>query len=142
MDIEYYKSLADKGSNAGLISMGDCYLRGIDVEQNYTEAHRLLSLAHQKGALTGTFLLGTMYECGLSVQQDIPYAIELYKQAAEIDHLYALLHLARIYRNGNGVPVGFSLAKYWYSRIMTIADDLESCAEEVKEASDFVASQS
>jgi TPR repeat protein len=142
MDIEFYKSLADKGSNAGLIYMGYCYLHGDRVEQNYPEAHRLLSLAHQKGALTGTFLLGTMYEDGLSIQQDIHYAIELYEQAAQIDLLYALLHLARIYRNGNGVPVDFSLAKYWYGRIMAIAEEVDSTAEEVTEARDFIAVQS
>jgi TPR repeat protein len=89
--------------------------------------------------MTGTFLLGTMYEEGLGVTQDITRAVELYEQAAQIDHLYALLNLARIYRNGKGVAVDLSRAEQWYRRIIAIGAELDPSVEaEIKEANDFI----
>ncbi len=143
INIAFWQVKANEGSTSGLIYMGNCYLNGNGVEQDFTEAHRLLSLAHQKGAMTGTFLLGTMYEEGLGVTQDITRAVKLYEQAAQIDHLYALLNLARIYRNGKGVAVNLSRAEQWYRRIIAISAELDTGVEaEIKEANDFIATRS
>lgn len=143
MNIEYWQKRAEEGLAAGLIAMGDCYLRGDSVEQDFVEARRLLSRAHEKGALTGTFLLGTIYEDGLGVPQDVAYAIDLYEQATRIDHEGALLNLARIYRYGKGVQADSQRAAEWYRRILLEvnkmdAEALNYWADEIKEARDFI----
>lgn len=143
MNIDYWRKKAEDGSNAGLLHMGICYLQGTGVEQDFAEAFRLLSLAHEKGALTGTFLLGTIYEDGLGVAQDMARAIDLYEQAARIDHVSALLNLARIHRHGKGVMADRRRAAQYYRRILRQAGEMEvrsrdAWAEEINEARDFV----
>lgn len=100
MDIKYWQEKADAGLSAGLITMGQCYLKGNGVETDYSKAYRYLSKAADKGSSTGCYLLGTMFEEGLGVDKDIQKALSLYESAARTNNTYALAHIARIYAYG------------------------------------------
>ena len=112
---EYFKkAIAVNSKRRGHASfyLGRMYKNGEAVPQDYARAKDLFERALKGNQYTGAFdkagwPLGEMYEQGLGVQQDYDKAIELYKQAAthaggDAD---AYMRLARMYREGRGVPV-------------------------------------
>ncbi len=115
--------------------LGHCHLIGKTIDGNpmpidYEQAKYWLEAAHSRGVGTAAFLLGTMYEDALGVEQDIPTAIDFYAEAAENEHIYAILHLARIYANGKGVPVNEEGARYCYSELLELEEKTESSIHE------------
>jgi TPR repeat protein len=96
MNIQELRRGADSGSRADQSVLGLCYLYGLDVQVDYKEAFRLLSLAGTSRAVTN---LARMYADGLGISKDMAEAIRLYKAVGKSE-FRAQLELGRIYSRG------------------------------------------
>jgi len=148
MNIQDLRKGADSGSRVDRAVLGLCYLYGIDVEVDYKEAFRLLSLAGTSRAVTN---LALMHAEGLGIPKNMPEAIRLYKTVAKSE-FRAQLELGRIYSRGIGVPADSDEALIWYSE--AAAREADDCVddpvtgafvgsgtfEEIQEAKAYVAS--
>ena len=124
MNIQDLRRRADSGSHANQSVLGLCYLYGVDVEADYKEAFRLLSLAGTSRAVAN---LARMYAEGLGISKDLAEAIRLYKAVAKFE-FRAQLELGRIYSRGVGVPTDHDEALRWYSAAAARDDD--DCVED------------
>jgi hypothetical protein len=128
---------ADAGSPVAQTVLGICFLDGTDVEVNYQEAFRLLSLAAKQGTSRSVVNLARMYEEGLGVEKDMAEAIRLY-QAVDKVEFFAQIALGRIYSRGKSVVADRAEALRYYSLATEWEDRIVDC-EEMQEAKEFVA---
>lgn len=147
MNIQKLRRGADSGNRVDQSVLGLCYLYGVDVQVDYEEAFRLLSLAGTSRAVAN---LARMYAEGLGIAKDMAEAIRLYKAVGRSE-FRAQLELGRIYSRGLGVPVDPVEAFRWYSAAAAredadCLDDPINAAfvgsgtfEEVQEAKAYVA---
>ncbi len=147
MNIHELRRKADSGSRGSQSVLGLCYLFGVDVQVDYKEAFRLLSLAGTSRAVAN---LARMYSEGLGIAKDMAEAIRLYKAVGRSE-FRAQLELGRIYSRGLGVPIDNVEAFKWYSAAAArddgdFVDDPINAAfvgsgtfEEVQEAKTYVA---
>jgi TPR repeat protein len=147
MNIHELRRRADSGSLVNQSVLGLCYLYGVDVQVDYKEAFRLLSLAGTSRAVTN---LARMYAEGLGISKDMAQAIRLYKAVGRSE-FRAQLELGRIYSRGLSVPIDRVEAFRWYSAAAAheerdCVDDPINAAfvdsgtfEEVQEAKAYVA---
>ena len=147
MNIHELRRRADSGSPVNQSVLGLCYLYGVDVQVDYKEAFRLLSLAGTSRAVAN---LARMYAEGLGISKDMAEAIRLYKAVGRSE-FRAQLELGRIYSRGLGVPIDPVEALKWYSAAAArddgdYVDDPINAAfvgsgtfEEVQEAKAYVA---
>ena len=112
--------------------VGDMYLRGVGVEQSFTEAERWISLAMEtaknfdassplraarcgmdaeKGDAEGQYNLGMCYYNGYGLPKDFDQAALWLEKASEQGHLAAKALLAQCFINGRGVKQSFVKAK-------------------------------
>lgn len=147
MNIQKLRIGADSGNRVDQAVLGICYLYGVDVEVDYKEAFRLLSLAGTSRAVVN---LAHMHAEGLGIPQDSAEAIRLYKAIAKSE-FRAQLELGRIYSRGVGIPADRDEALKWYSAAAARKDD--DCVddpvtaafvgsgtlEEIREAKTYVA---
>jgi len=66
--------------------------------------------------------LGWCYETGSGVDADRHAAIDLYRRAAEADHVGASFNLGVCYENGTGVARDLRKARRWYERAAAAGD--------------------
>ena len=147
MNIHELRRRADSGSPVNQSVLGICYLYGVDVQVDYKEAFRLLSLAGTSRAVAN---LARMYAEGLGIAKDTAEAIRLYKAVGRSE-FRAQLELGRIYSRGLSVPIDRVEAFRWYSAAAAheerdCVDDPINAAfvgsgtfEEVQEAKAYVA---
>ena len=147
MNIHELRRRADSGSPVNQSVLGLCYLYGVDVQVDYKEAFRLLSLAGTSRAVAN---LARMYAQGLGIAKDMAEAIRLYKAVGRSE-FRAQLELGRIYSRGLSVPIDRVEAFRWYSAAAAheerdCVDDPINAAfvgsgtfEEVQEAKAYVA---
>ena len=147
MNIHELRKGADSGSGVDQSVLGLCYLYGVDVQVDYKEAFRLLSMAGTSRAVTN---LARMYAEGLGIAKDTAEAIRLYKAVGRSE-FRAQLELGRIYSRGLGVPIDPVEAFKWYSAAAArddgdCVDDRINAAfvgsgtfEEVQEAKAYIA---
>jgi TPR repeat protein len=147
IDISGLRKSADSGNPAAQSILGVCYLHGIDVDANYSEAFRLLSVAKTSRAVVN---LAWMYAEGLGIPKDMAQAVRLYKAVANVE-FRAQLELGRLYSHGDEAPIDLREALKWYSAAAardennyvgdaaTAAFAGSATQEEIREAKDFVA---
>jgi len=99
---EAFHQLAQSGDLDAQTLLGEMYLDGIGVSENYEKAFKWLSSAAQKGDSQAAYLLGNMYENGLYVREDVTKAVAWYKKAAAGGDVMAQYNLALIYKDGKG----------------------------------------
>jgi TPR repeat protein len=124
MNIHKLRRGADSGSRVDQSVLGLCYLNGVDVQVDYKEAFRLLSLAGTSRAVAN---LARMYAEGLGISKDMAEAIRLYKAVGRSE-FRAQLELGRIYSRGLGVPIDSVEAYKWYSAAAAREED--DCVED------------
>ena len=135
MDIRELRQKAESGSCVAQSILGACYLDGIDVEADYQEAFRWLSMAASQGASRAVVNLARMHAEGLGTSRNVPEAIRLYKSVADVEFL-ASAELGRIYSRALGVPTDPDEALKWYTAAAEWKG-IDDC-EELREAKAFV----
>ena len=69
------------------------------------------------GSVEGKFLMATYYSNGISLKRDIKKAVRYYKEASDLAHKGATMHLAESYKYGrNGLSKNRTLALKYYTR--------------------------
>ncbi|RUM68741.1 MAG: hypothetical protein DSZ05_00590 [Sulfurospirillum sp.] len=99
---EAFYALAQSGDLDAQALLGEMYLDGIGVSEDYAKAFKWLSNAAKKGDPQAEYLLGHMYENGLYVSADVAKAVEWYTKAAQGGDIMAQYSLALIYKEGKG----------------------------------------
>ena len=132
------KPLAEKGHAKAQNKLGEMYVNGQGVSQDYKEAFKwLLKSAEQKNTKAQRLIrasyhklhkevaeqgdsyaqrfLGDSYYLGLGVTQDYAEAAKWYKKAAEQGDSVSQIILGAMYEKGKGISKDFVEAYKWFS---------------------------
>ena len=111
--VEACRRAAEQGNLGAMGLLGNMYLMGQGVPQDYAAATGWYRRAAEKGLAPAMTLLGDMYLMGQGVPQDYAAATGWYRRAAEHGDELARLHLGFAYQEGWGVPQDFVRAHMW-----------------------------
>ena len=109
------KPLAEQGNVAAQINLGNLYMKGWGVEQNYHLAQHWYLKAASRGERMAQTKLGILYYYGLGIAQDLAEAARWFQKAAESGETSAQTILGSLYASGDGVTKNPALAFYWYT---------------------------
>ena len=109
------RPLAEQGHALAQLNLGNMYVNGEGVSQNYTEAVKWFRKAAEQGIAQAQFNLGFMYEHGRGVAESDVEAAKWWRKAAEQDLGMAQLKLGIKYALGEGVPEDYVKAYMWLS---------------------------
>lgn len=106
---------AEKGKAWALTRLASCYELGSGVQENYTEALRLYTLAALRKDPQAIFRIGFFYETGLGgLLKDYAEAFKYYNVAAAESNQGAMYRLAILYENGQGCEKNYEQALKLY----------------------------
>ena len=97
-------------------NLGEMYIRGAGVPQNYKEAFKWIKMAAEQGDAAAQTDLGVMYSRGEGVPQDYIEAVKWYYRAAEQGDAAGQYNLAESYYVGDGVAQDYKEAAKWYHK--------------------------
>ena len=140
MNVSDLRKKAEAGGLAAQGILGVCYLEGIDVDVDYKEAYRFLSLAAERGAPRPQFFLARMFAEGLGIAKDFAQALRLFESAANKGEFQAQIQLGRIYSRGIGVRADPQTASRWYAEAVAQEDKIADC-EELTEAKAYLSAR-
>jgi len=113
--LETLKPLAEHGNVAAQINLGNLYMKGWGVEQNYHLAQHWYLKAAGQGERMAQTKLGILYYYGLGIDKDLAEAARWFQKAAESGETSAQTILGTLYASGDGVAKNPALAFYWYT---------------------------
>ena len=125
--LKFWRPLAEQGDAGAQNNVGNAYLEGLGVPQDFTEAAKWLHKAAAQGVANARTNLGLMYANGQGVTQDRAEAAKWWRKAAEQFHAEAQLYLGISYYTGLGVPKGSVLAYMWFN--LAAAQGLETAQQ-------------
>ena len=112
---ENFKPLADKGNAAAQVNLGNLYMKGLGVEQNYHLAQHWYLKAADQGERMAQTKLGILYFYGLGIPKDTMEAARWFQKAADSGETSAQSILGSLYAAGDGMVKNRALAFYWYT---------------------------
>ena len=83
MSVKYLTLAVEQGDPAAMNDLGDCYEKGIGVEQNISKAIALYLKAMELGEATAKWSLGELFYRGEGLPMDKEEAYRLLKEAAD-----------------------------------------------------------
>jgi TPR repeat protein len=110
-----FKPLAEKGNVAAQVNLGNLYMKGLGVEQNYHLAQHWYLKAAEQGERMAQTKLGILYYYGLGIAKDPAEAARWFQKAAESGETSAQSILGSLYSSGDGVAKNPAMAFYWYT---------------------------
>jgi TPR repeat protein len=116
LSVEAALAEAVHGSASAQYQLGNRYLNGDGVAQNFTDSARWFRLAAENGHTEAQLTLGLMYESGVGVEQDVVRSIDWILMSAQAGLPGAQYKLARMYAYGAGVAADAAAAAGWYAR--------------------------
>ncbi|MCQ2496922.1 MAG: AAA family ATPase [Lachnospiraceae bacterium] len=149
--IEWCHRIPDNTLPLASLLLGFCYELGYGVEKDYVKALASYENANQKGSIDSLFYLGELYRLGLGTPINYQKAAAFLKETVKYDtgNPNALISLALLYMDGNGVPhdpekamellkgaqlLNSSLASYYLGLLMEKNDDNSAAANYYREA--------
>lgn len=96
--------------------LGDMYLNGDGVQQDYDEARRYLTRAANAGNAVAQGNLAYMYAKGIGVTKDFNKAVEWGMKSAMQGNAESQCSLGGAYERGEGVEQDFNKAVEWYKK--------------------------
>ncbi|MDR1498417.1 MAG: sel1 repeat family protein [Puniceicoccales bacterium] len=132
-----FRRAADLGDAEAQFKTGMCYLEGIGVAQDKTEAFRWLLKAAQQKDDVAQNAVGVCYLKGIGVAQDNTEAVRWLHKAAEQNNADTQLLLGIIYAKGEIVPKDADKAIRW---VQAFLDNPKADAEKKKTFSAFLKS--
>ena len=106
--------------------LGEMYMKGDGVEQNYTKAASWLKKSCENGERSAYGPLGDCYRKGLGLDKDIKKAFELYRKGADMGDLQSKVSLAESLIEGWGTAIDYGKA---YQILLSVCSDEESYRE-------------
>lgn len=110
-----FRPLAERGVADAQVNLGNLYLKGWGVTQNYGEAFRWYLKAASQGNAVGQGKLGLMHYYGLGVPEDHAEAARWFRDAGERGEPGAAAILGSLYAAGDGVDRDVVQAYFWYA---------------------------
>ena len=111
------KAKAENGDLSAQFSLGDLYLTGKGVPQDFVEAAKWYQKAAEQGDAICQYNFGFSLEKGKGVPQNYNEAIKWFRKSAEQGCEVAQLELYRIYFYGDGVETNHSEAVKWLCKV-------------------------
>jgi TPR repeat protein len=135
--VRWYKKAAKQGLPEGIYNVAISYYNGEGVDENTALAYTWMMVAQRKGDPQATeaikhigeqlnnrvdrskFDLAVLYEKGEEVPRDLPAAVALFRETANLDHRQSIFagpaqyKLCELYVAGKGVPQDYAQAKEW-----------------------------
>ena len=109
------RPLAQQGNLDAQAKLGEMYLQGTGVKQDYTTAMRWLKHAATEGDVAAAESdLGLIYYNGAGVKRDYAEAARWFLKAAEQGYADAQIGLGTLYSHGLGVPKDLVKAYMWF----------------------------
>lgn len=105
---------AQNGDSEAQFKLGNMYLRGVGIEQDYEKAIYWLKLAAQQGHSAAQYNVACCYLSGTGVPKDKITAVMMLGEAAKNGDLDALNNLAGCCMRGDGTAKDQSLAANYY----------------------------
>jgi TPR repeat protein len=110
-----FEPAARQGDVAAQVNLGNLYMKGLGVAQNYGEALRWYRRAADQGAVMAYDKLGILHFYGLGTPKDPVEAARWFELAARQGDIHAQAILASLYASGEGVARDRAQAYYWYA---------------------------
>ena len=121
--LHWYKMAADMGSAHGMFAMSVAYEFGYLAPTDRVNALQWARAAAAAGDPTFETLVGSLYRRGLfPMTKDAAEAVRLYRLAAAQNDATAMLFLARMYEQGDGIETNASEAARWYRGAAELGD--------------------
>lgn len=115
--IQDLKEQAEKGDEESLYNLGEKYLKGDGIEQNYQEALKIFTELDEKYDNTlAQFHLVDMYFKGKGCKQNDKKAFEYIRKIADKGFAFAQRDMGRMYLNGIGIEENEKKAFEWYMK--------------------------
>lgn len=115
-DIPMMQDQAERGDVEAQLRLGNLYMLGKQVPQDYQEAGHWYAEAATQGNAIAEELLGDLYNMGLGVTQSYTNAAIWYRLSAEQGNPHAEEDLAALYTLGHGVLQDYQEAAVWYKK--------------------------
>jgi len=81
--MSWYRKAADQGNAVAQTDIGDLYLNGRGVAQDFAQAMTWYRKAADQGNAVAQYNVGSLYERGQGVPPDVPQALVWYRKAAD-----------------------------------------------------------
>ena len=114
--LELFRTGAERGDDTSMALLGQLYLNGSGVPQDYIKAREWYEKAAEKGNSLAMNQLGLLNQNGQGVPQDYVKAREWYDKAAEKGNVEATSNIGFMYQSGWGVPQDYIKAREWYEK--------------------------
>ena len=95
-------------------NLGEMYMQGAGVEQDYVEAFKWYLKAAQKGDDEAQNNLGVLYVGGFGVEQDFVAAMEWFQKSAKQGNVEAQANVGHLFHTGDSVARDYLLGYAWY----------------------------
>ena len=139
---------AQQESYDALHWLGVMHEYGLGLDRDTRKARALYETAANNGHAMAEYHLALMHAYGdrPGTPQDLPRALTLFQKGAARNHGGSCFNLGRMTMYGQGTPVDYDVARYWFSRAIATNDvaigdvartALEELEKGIKEASDF-----
>ena len=112
--INWLQVRAEEGLAAAQANLGEMYVEGLAVDQDYGKAVELYRKAADQGDASAQTNLGWCYQNGKGVEKDFKEAVKWYREAVDQGNARAQFRLGLCYARGNGVKKDPTEAVKWY----------------------------
>jgi TPR repeat protein len=127
--VEAYETAIELGNVGAMVSLGRMLGAGEGVPVDFERARRLLEDAIAAGSdRDGWAALAALYANAGEENRDLVKAADAYQQAADLGDPWAMLSLAQMLAQGNGVPVDFARAKALLDQAIATGGDMPQYA--------------
>lgn len=109
-----FKQLASQGNPQAEESLGNMYLDGDGVTQDYEAGVHWLTLAAGNGSGQAQYSLGNIYATSMLGSPDYAQALQWWRKAADNNVAGALMNIGALFEAGKGVPQSYLEAKGLY----------------------------
>jgi TPR repeat protein len=106
---------SNAGDDRAQLFLGQMYLEGTGVLQNFEEAARFFTLSALKGNPHSQNALGSMYFKGIGFKEDHVLAKKWYGLSASQGNDDSQFNLGLLYESGLGVLQNYELAHMWFN---------------------------
>lgn len=113
-----FERAAEAGDSAAMVNLGNLYMKGLGVAQDYSQAKEWYQRAADRDDRAGQGKLGLLHYYGLGVPIDYNLAAHWFERAANQGEPTAETILASLYVRGDGVGKDLSAAYFWYTRAL------------------------
>lgn len=116
LSYDAYKTAAQSGDPSAIVNIGKCYMYGLGISENSTEATRCFERAAKKGNLEAMHLMGNCYHYGLGVIRNDETAVEYYTKAVSKGYVPSMYALGLCYEQGLGVKQNTQKAVMYFKK--------------------------